>query len=98
MAGTGGAHLRPEQEPVLAVEDLTVTLSRKARLDMKVTVVYDGPIPAPLEAGQEIAKLVVTAPGEETIEVPLAAGAAVAQLGFMGRVTASIKHLIFGGP
>jgi D-alanyl-D-alanine carboxypeptidase (penicillin-binding protein 5/6) len=84
--------------PLVAAEDLTVTLSRKARLDMKVSVVYDGPIPAPLTAGQEIAKLVVTAPGEETVVVPLAAGAAVDQLGFMGRITAAIKHLIFGGP
>ena len=84
--------------PLVAPKDLTVTLSRKARLDMQVTVVYDGPIPAPLEVGQEIAKLVITAPGEETVEVPLAAGAAVERLGFLGRITASVKHLIFGGP
>ncbi len=84
--------------PLIAERDLTVTLSRKARLDMVVTVVYDGPIPAPLEVGQQIATLVVTAPGEETIEVPLVAGAAVERLGFAGRVTASIKHLIFGAP
>jgi len=84
--------------PLIAERDLTVTLSRKARLDMKVTVVYDGPIPAPLEIGQQIATLVVAAPGEETVEVPLVAGAAVERLGFAGRITASVKHLIFGGP
>ncbi len=83
--------------PLIAVQDLTVTLSRKARLDMKVKVVYDGPIPAPLEIGQQIATLVVTAPDEETIEVPLVAGVAVEQLGFFGRITAAVKHLIFGG-
>jgi D-alanyl-D-alanine carboxypeptidase (penicillin-binding protein 5/6) len=83
--------------PLIAEQDLTVTLSRRARLDMKVTVVYDGPIPAPLEVGQQIAKLVVTAPGEETVEVPLVAGAAVERLGFFGRITAAVKHLIFGG-
>jgi D-alanyl-D-alanine carboxypeptidase (penicillin-binding protein 5/6) len=84
--------------PLVAEQDLTVTLSRKARLDMAVTVVYDGPIPAPLEIGQQIAKLVVAAPGEEPVEVPLVAGAAVERLGFAGRITASVKHLIFGGP
>ena len=84
--------------PLIAERDLTVTLSRKARLDMKVTVVYDGPIPAPLEIGQQIATLVVAAPGEETIEVPLVAGAAIGRLGLVGRLTASVKHLIFGAP
>jgi len=84
--------------PLIAERDLTVTLSRKARLDMVVTVVYDGPIPAPLEVGQRIATLIVAAPGEETVEVPLVAGAAVERLGFVGRVTASVKHLIFGAP
>ena len=84
--------------PLIAERDLTVTLSRKARLDMKVTVVYDSPIPAPLEVGQQVAKLVISAPGEETVEVPLVAGAAVEQLGFLGRITGSVKHLIFGAP
>ncbi len=83
---------------LIAEQDLTVTLSRKARLDMEVTVVYDGPIPAPLEIGQQLATLVIAAPGEETIEVPLVAGAAVERLGFVGRITASVKHLIFGSP
>jgi D-alanyl-D-alanine carboxypeptidase (penicillin-binding protein 5/6) len=84
--------------PLIAERDLTFTLSRRARLDMKVKVIYDGPIPAPLEVGQQIATLVIAAPGEETIEVPLVAGAAIERLGFVGRITASIKYLIFGGP
>ncbi|MHA1154415.1 MAG: D-alanyl-D-alanine carboxypeptidase family protein [Alphaproteobacteria bacterium] len=84
--------------PLIAERDLTVTLSRKARLDMEVKVVYDGPIPAPLEIGQQVARLVIAAPGEETVEVPLVAGAAVERLGLVGRITASVKHLIFGAP
>jgi D-alanyl-D-alanine carboxypeptidase (penicillin-binding protein 5/6) len=84
--------------PLIAEHDLTVTLSRKARLDMEVTVVYDGPIPAPLELGQQVATLIVAAPGEETVEMPLVAGAAIERLGFIGRITASVKYLIFGAP
>ena len=83
--------------PLIAEQDLTVTLSRKARLDMEVTVVYDGPIPAPLKIGQQVATLVVTAPGEETVAIPLVAGAAVERLGFAGRITASVRS-ITGGP
>ncbi len=84
--------------PLITERELTFTLSRRARLDMTVTVVYDGPIPAPLERGQQIATLIVAAPGEETVEVPLVAGAAIERLGFAGRITASVKHLIFGAP
>ncbi|MCH6586922.1 MAG: D-alanyl-D-alanine carboxypeptidase, partial [Proteobacteria bacterium] len=77
-------------------EGVTVTLSRKARRDMRVTVVYDAPIPAPLQAGQEVARLVVTAPGEEPVEFPLIAGADVERLGIFGRITTSLEYLVFG--
>ena len=82
--------------PLVMPEGVTVTLSRKARRDMRVKVVYDAPIPAPLRAGQEVAKLVVAAPGEEPLEFPLMAGADVERLGIFGRITASLEYLVFG--
>ncbi len=82
--------------PLVLPEGLTVTLSRKARRDMQVKVVYQGPIPAPIYPGQQLAKLVVSAPGEDPLEYPLMAGAAVERLGFFGRITASLEHLVFG--
>ncbi len=82
--------------PLVMPEGATVTLSRKARRDMRVKVVYDAPIPAPLRAGQEVAKLVVAAPGEEPLEFPLMAGADVERLGIFGRITASLEYLVFG--
>ncbi|MCH8925361.1 MAG: D-alanyl-D-alanine carboxypeptidase [Proteobacteria bacterium] len=82
--------------PLVMPEGATVTLSRKARRDMRVKVVYDAPIPAPLRAGQEVAKLVVAAPGEEPVEFPLMAGADVERLGIFGRITASLEYLVFG--
>ena len=82
--------------PLIAERDLTVTLSRKARLDMEVTVVYDAPIPAPLRAGQEVARLVVNAPGEEPVEFPLMAGADVERLGVFGRIATRLEYLVVG--
>ena len=82
--------------PLVMPEGVTVTLSRKARRDMRVTVVYDAPIPAPLRTGQEVAKLVVNAPGEAPVEFPLMAGADVERLGIFGRVTTSLQYLVFG--
>jgi serine-type D-Ala-D-Ala carboxypeptidase (penicillin-binding protein 5/6) len=82
--------------PLVATDDFTVTLSRAARNKMKVNVVYESPIPAPIEAGQVIAKLVVTAPDTTPVEIPLQAGEAVERLGMFGRLSAALKFLIFG--
>ncbi|MCH8038465.1 MAG: D-alanyl-D-alanine carboxypeptidase, partial [Proteobacteria bacterium] len=45
---------------------------------------------------QEVAKLVVNAPGEAPVEFPLMAGADVERLGIFGRVTTSLQYLVFG--
>ena len=85
-----------EKVPLVVPEGLTVTMSRKARREMTVKVIYDSPIPAPIQQGQEVAKLLITSPSSAPIEVPLAAGAPVERLGVFGRVTASLKFLILG--
>lgn len=82
--------------PLVAGSKLEATLPRRARRDMKVTAVYDGPIAAPIKKGQPVGKLVVTAPDVAPMELPLVAGADVAQLGFMGRISAALKHILWG--
>ncbi|MBI1777562.1 MAG: D-alanyl-D-alanine carboxypeptidase [Proteobacteria bacterium] len=82
--------------PMVAAQDLSVTLPRRARRDMKVTAVYEEPIAAPIAKGQEIGKLVVTAPGIERRELPLVASAAVDKLGPIGRIGAAVSYLIWG--
>jgi len=77
-------------------QDLTVTLSRSARRNMKVTLEYDSPIPAPIAKGQQVASLTVEAPDFQTMHVPLIAADDVGQLGFMGRIGAAINFLILG--
>ena len=87
-------------EPAVALvieKDLVVTLPRTARRKAKITVLYTGPIAAPVKMGTEIAKLVITAPGIKTVEVPLLAGADVEQLGLFGRISAAIGYLLWGG-
>ncbi len=84
--------------PLVIEEALTLTLPRKARRNMTVSVKYQGPLPAPVTRGTELARLVIMAPGVETREIPLVAGTDVKQLGFIGRVTESVKFILFGGP
>lgn len=84
--------------PLVSREDIVVTLPRKSRDKMKVTVHYEGPIPAPIEEGAQLATLRVEAPDIESFEIPLVTGAAVGQLGGFGKIAAGVKHLIFGSP
>lgn len=57
-------------------------------------VVYDGPIKAPIAAGQHIADLVVSPPGQDQQVLPLVAESEVTEAGFFGRIWASLKALL----
>lgn len=82
--------------PLVVASDVVVTLPRKARVEMTVAVRYEGPIPAPIEAGAQIAKLVVSAPGIQPVEFPLVAGAGVERLGLFGRLSTTFNYLLWG--
>lgn len=61
---------------------------------MQVSVVYQSPVTAPVEQGQEIAQLVIDVPDMPQIRVPLAAAHSVARGGFFTRVKASASILV----
>ena len=82
--------------PLVLDEKLTITLPRRARYNAKVKVVYTGPIAAPIKKGTVIAKLVISAPNVPVTEFPLKAGRTVERLGFAGRISASLRHLLWG--
>jgi D-alanyl-D-alanine carboxypeptidase (penicillin-binding protein 5/6) len=82
--------------PLTVASDLVVTLPRRSRKDMKVTVAYDQPVPAPVEKGQPIGKIVVTAPDTAPIEKPLQAANGVDRLGAFGRMAMVAGHMIWG--
>ena len=83
--------------PLIINHDLTVTLSRTERRDLKVKVQAPGPIPAPVNKGAEVAKLVViSAADKKPIEFPLVAGTDVGRLSAFGRIGAAFNHLLWG--
>ncbi len=75
---------------------LVLTLPKKSRRKMKVTVSYEGPVSAPIRKGQRLATLSVTAPDVTPREIPLVAGADVGQLGLVGRLGAALKYILWG--
>ena len=72
---------------------LTVTLPAGAVPQMAAKVVYQGPVKAPIKAGQHIADLVVTAPDMPEQRLPLVAANDVAEAGFFGRAWAGLTGL-----
>ena len=76
--------------------DLTVTLPRRSRRDMKVKVSYDKPVPAPIKRGDEVGKIVVTAPDTPPIERPLFATTNVVPISTIGRMATLAGYLIWG--
>jgi len=82
--------------PLILEEDLTLTLKRADRKKLKVSVVLDEPVPAPVAKGQRIATLRLTAPNMDPIERPLVSGEDVNRLGMLSRVMAAVSYLLWG--
>lgn len=83
--------------PAIVGKSLVMTIPRKSRPEMKATVRYDEPIPAPIAAGAQIGTVEVSAPGIEPVTLPLLAAAEVRQLGPVGRLGEALQHLVWGG-
>jgi len=82
--------------PLVISHDVKITLPRKSRKKLKVRVQYQGPVPAPIVKGTEIAKVLITAPGRPPLEIPLLAGEDVEQLGLIGRLGAAFESIVWG--
>jgi serine-type D-Ala-D-Ala carboxypeptidase (penicillin-binding protein 5/6) len=82
--------------PLIVPQDIWVSLTPEGRRDLEVKVVYDGPIPAPITDGSEVAELEIAAPGLKPRRVPLIAGAGVQAASMFGRVSSAIGYLIWG--
>ncbi len=79
---------------LVAPRDLAVTFPGGGAEGMKVKVVYNGPIKAPIAKGQEIASLVVETPSTPPQVMPLVAENAVGEAGFFRRAWAGLLSLV----
>ena len=77
-----------------APRDLAVTLpAGTGASDIRVKVVYDGPIKAPIAKGQQVAQLIVQTGDTPPQAMPLVAAEAVGEAGFFGRIWAGLASL-----
>jgi len=90
--------LGTEPEVALVTDrDITLSMMREAKADMKVEVKMKSPAPAPIKAGQQLGVLSVTLPGQAAHEYPLLAKGDVAEIGFMAQLMAKAHYFILGG-
>ena len=85
-----------ESVGVTVKDPLKVMLAVDSRPSMKVTLRYDGPIRAPVAAGQQIGTLTVSAPGRPDKVVPAVATEAVPENGFIDKMMTGLQALLFG--
>ena len=89
----GGA----KQKVALTVsEPVRMLMPIAGRRDMKVTLSYNGPIKAPVAAGQQIGSLKVSVPGKPEKIVPVVAAEEVRASGFFNNMMRGLVALVFG--
>ncbi len=79
---------------IVAGQNAAVTLPRAARDGLKAVASFDEPVAAPIQKGQKVGELVISAPGIEPRAIPLLAAADVEQVGFFSRIFQKIGVLL----
>lgn len=87
-----------ETVPLTVAQDLTLTLPRGDRQKVTAKAVVPTPIMAPVAAGQELGKLVVSVPNLPDFTISLVAAQDVPEMGMGGRIVANLQRLVFGAP
>ncbi len=81
---------------LIAAGNITTGFHRSLRNDMVVTISYDGPLAAPIAAGEKVGHLHVSVPGQDKQAFDLLAGQSIERKGLFGRAITSLKQK-FGG-
>ncbi len=82
-----------DQVALVAPRNIAVTLPAGAAGNIRVKVVYNGPLKAPIAKGQHVADLVVSTPDTPPQTMPLVASEAVGEAGFFGRIWNGLTSL-----
>jgi D-alanyl-D-alanine carboxypeptidase (penicillin-binding protein 5/6) len=79
---------------LVAPQDIAVAIPSGSSPQMQVKVVYQGPIQAPIAAGQHIADIVVTTADAGAQTMPLVAATSVGKAGFFRRAWYGLTSLL----
>ena len=82
--------------PLVINEDTKITIPNESRDKLQFKVEYDSPISAPIEEGTKMAELEITAPGIDSLRIPLYAGSTITSLGPLSKLLSVINYLVWG--
>ena len=80
--------------PLIAKEPVTLIVHRSLANAVKATLVYEGPVAAPIAESQQIGYLRIETAGGSSREYPLYAGRAVRETGILGKIALGAKALL----
>ena len=75
-------------------EGAMIAAHKRAFANGTTTIVYDGPLEAPITAGDKVAELVVTLEGKAPVVLPLVATDSIARLGFLDKAIEGLARKI----
>lgn len=87
---------KSETVDLVVKEDVRLTIPHNATKNIKLTTTYDGPIKAPITAGQELGTLTITIPGQPDVTRPLYAANDVESKGFIAQTLFKAKAMALG--
>ena len=82
--------------PLVATEELSLTLTRRDNRKIKAEVKYNSPIPAEIIKGTPLARLVLTGPDMGEKSITLVAGTDVEKVGPLGKIGSALEFLLLG--
>ncbi|QFS99838.1 D-alanyl-D-alanine carboxypeptidase DacA precursor [Labrenzia sp. THAF191b] len=82
--------------PLVSEKNVDVLLPRGGTLDYRIRVIYNGPLPAPVNAGEQVGEIRVIGKDGIVYRSPLVTGGAVAEGTLIGRALDGLQELLFG--
>ncbi|MEM7492576.1 MAG: D-alanyl-D-alanine carboxypeptidase family protein [Pseudomonadota bacterium] len=81
---------------VRMANSVSIVAHKRAFETGSTQIVYNGPLEAPITAGETVAKMVISLDGRDDVEVPLIATESIERLGFLGRAIEGLSRMIEG--
>lgn len=81
---------------VRMANSVSIVAHKRAFETGSTQIVYNGPLEAPITAGDTVAKMVISLDGRDDVEVPLIATESIERLGFLGRAIEGLSRMIEG--
>ena len=85
-----------KQVEAITKDDYYITINKRDLSHLKVSLVYDGPIVAPIDKDQKIAELVISKKDEIIKTLPLYSKEKVKKVNFFKSLVTSLNYLIWG--